>query len=277
MNDIKMDVLTVSICCITYNHQPYIHKCIEGFLMQQTNFKFEVLIHDDASTDNTANIIREYESKYPEIIKPIYQIENQYSKGIHVSSTFNFSRVKGKYIAICEGDDYWTDPYKLQKQVDFLDNHPDYFMCVHNAMVHNHLTNQKYLFNKKKIKESLAVKDVILRPWFTPTASFLFRREGFDFPDWKGVNGDMQVLFSNITKGKLHYDNSSMSVYNFSTPSSLSYRRQIDFKNTYNRKISLLKSFNKYSKEKYALFVIIKMIGVFIKYIIRQIKYRIIK
>ena len=98
----------VSICCITYNHAPYIRQCLDGFMMQQTNFTFEVLIHDDASTDGTADIIREYESKYPDIIKPIYQTENQYSKGVKVSATFNFPRAKGKYIAMCEGDDYWT-------------------------------------------------------------------------------------------------------------------------------------------------------------------------
>lgn len=121
----------VSIHCLTYNHAPYIRECLDGFLMQKTNFSIEVLIHDDASTDGTADIIREYEAKYPDIIKPIYQTENQYSKGVKVSATFNFPRAKGKYIAICEGDDYWTDPLKLQKQVDFLESHPDYVMCSH--------------------------------------------------------------------------------------------------------------------------------------------------
>lgn len=101
-----MDKLMVSICCITYNHEKYISEALESFLMQKTSFKYEILIHDDASTDNTAKIIREYEKKFPEIIKPIYQIENQYSKGNKINLVYNFPRAKGKYIAICEGDDY---------------------------------------------------------------------------------------------------------------------------------------------------------------------------
>ena len=97
-------------------------QCLDGFMMQQTNFAFEVLIHDDASTDGTTEIIKEYEAKYPEIIKPIYEEENQWVKGRRGSAVFNFPRAKGKYIAMCEGDDYWTDPLKLQKQVDFLES-----------------------------------------------------------------------------------------------------------------------------------------------------------
>ena len=116
----------VSIACLTYNHVNYIKQCLDGFLIQETDFSIEILIHDDASTDGTADIIRSYEKKYPEIIKPIYQNVNQYSQGIKISRTYNFSRVKGKYIAICEGDDYWTDPKKLQKQVNFLEANRDY-------------------------------------------------------------------------------------------------------------------------------------------------------
>ena len=121
----------VSISCITYNHAPYIRQCLDGFMMQQTNFAFEVLIHDDASTDGTTDIIKEYEAKYPDIIKPIYEEENQWVKGRRGSAIFNFPRAKGKYIAMCEGDDYWTDPLKLQRQVDFLETHSDYTLCGH--------------------------------------------------------------------------------------------------------------------------------------------------
>src|SRR5690554_4195573 len=116
-----MSNIIVSICCITYNHSPFIRQCLEGFVKQETKFEFEVLIHDDASTDDTAEIIKEYERQFPGIIKPIYQKENQYSKGIKGSKVFNFPRAQGKYIAFCEGDDYWTDPLKLQKQVDILE------------------------------------------------------------------------------------------------------------------------------------------------------------
>ena len=127
----KKDDIIVTVLTLTYNHEPYIRQCLDGIVMQQTNFKFELLIHDDASTDGTANIIREYESKYPDIIKPIYQKENQYSKKVPIGVTYLYPRAKGKYIALCEGDDYWTDPLKLQKQVDFLEANPEYVMCSH--------------------------------------------------------------------------------------------------------------------------------------------------
>src|SRR5690606_1543694 len=100
----------VSVSCITYNHSSYIRQCLDGFVMQKCDFAFEVLIHDDASTDDTQEIIKEYQAKYPEIIKAVLQKENQYSKGIRgISPRFNFPRAQGKYIAMCEGDDYWTD------------------------------------------------------------------------------------------------------------------------------------------------------------------------
>ena len=118
----------VSIICSTYNHELYISQCLDGFLLQKTTFSFEVLVHDDASTDNTPNIIRNFEDKYPEIIKPIYQKENQYSKGEDIFFKYQCARAQGKYIAICEGDDYWLDPLKLQKQVDFLEQNTDYGM-----------------------------------------------------------------------------------------------------------------------------------------------------
>lgn len=124
----------VSICVITYNHEKYIRQCLDGIFMQIVDFPFEVLVHDDASPDRTADIIREYEAKYPGILKPIYQTENQYSQKILVNR-FNTERARGKYIAFCEGDDYWTDSNKLQMQVDFLEQHPEYAGTAHNVRV----------------------------------------------------------------------------------------------------------------------------------------------
>ena len=133
----------VSICCITFNHEKYIGQTLEGFLMQKTYFPFEILIHDDASTDATANIIREYEAKYPNIIKPIYQTENQFSKGIRsMYGVFNFPRATGKYIAMCEGDDYWIDENKLQSQADFLEQNEDYGL-IHSDLDEYNTVTQK--------------------------------------------------------------------------------------------------------------------------------------
>lgn len=128
--------IILSISCITYNHVNFIRTCLESFLMQKTNFPIEVVIYDDASTDGTREIIEEYTKKYPTIFFPLFQTENQYSKGIRgLNARFNFSRCRGKYIAICEGDDFWNDPQKLQKQVDFLDANPDYFITGHDAKI----------------------------------------------------------------------------------------------------------------------------------------------
>ncbi len=101
--------IRVSISCLTYNHEKYIAQTIEGFLLQKTTFKYEILIHDDASTDNTSRIVQEYAGKYPSLIKPLIQTENQYSQGVRVEK-FNRERALGEYYALCEGDDYWTDP-----------------------------------------------------------------------------------------------------------------------------------------------------------------------
>ena len=126
----------VSICCITFNHARYIRACLDGFIMQKTNFSFEVLINDDCSTDGTIDILKEYSERYPNIIKPIFHDENQYSKGIRrILATFVYPKVKGKYVALCEGDDYWTDPLKLQKEVDFLESNPDYGLVYTGAKV----------------------------------------------------------------------------------------------------------------------------------------------
>ena len=130
-----IDRILVSICCVTYNHQPYIKDCLDGFLMQKGNFDIEVLIHDDASTDGTKEIINTYSEQYPDIFFPIFQKENQYSKGIRgFTAKYNFPRCRGKYIALCEGDDYWTDPTKIQQQVDFLEKNEDYVLSGHDAI-----------------------------------------------------------------------------------------------------------------------------------------------
>lgn len=133
----------VSICCITYNHEAYIEDALEGFLIQKTDFPFEILIHDDASTDACGEIIRSYTSKYPSIIKPIIQKNNQYRFIQQMNPVFNFPRAKGLYIALCEGDDYWTDKTKLQKQVNFLEANPSYVITYTDCIVLNEKDNTK--------------------------------------------------------------------------------------------------------------------------------------
>lgn len=195
----KTEEIMVSVCCSTYNHEKYIADAIEGIIMQKTNFKFEILLHDDASTDKTADIIKHYEQKYPKVIKPIYQTVNQYSKGVKISPTFNYPRAKGKYIALCEGDDYWTDPQKLQIQFDCLESNPDIVCCYHNAYVFDDngiITDSKLPFGQQKSHtsfEMMSGTSFIL----TLTAFFRFIDVLKDYPsEAKHVtNGDV-FLFS---------------------------------------------------------------------------------
>ena len=120
----------VSIVCDTYNHAPYIRRALDGFLSQQTEFSFEIIVHDDASTDETADIIRSYESAYPDLFRCVYRTENVYSKDPKILEHYVFPLARGKYIAICEGDDFWTSPNKLQKQISYMEEHPDCTLCV---------------------------------------------------------------------------------------------------------------------------------------------------
>jgi glycosyltransferase involved in cell wall biosynthesis len=157
MDQLKNDI-TVSICCITYNHEPYIAQAIEGFLMQKTNFNIEIIIGEDFSTDGTKQIIESYVSKYPNRI-------NLITSNINIGGINNLLRViekvKGKYIALCDGDDYWTDPLKLQKQIDFLENSEDCIMCCHYVKKITYSGEINYMnFNPKPIRYSFI--DVLL-------------------------------------------------------------------------------------------------------------------
>ena len=127
--------IMVSVLCTVYNHEKYLKECIEGFIMQKTDFKYEVLIHDDASTDGSFDIIKEYSARYPDIIKPIFQKENQYSKVKSITLEILLPMANGKYIALCEGDDFWSDENKLQRQYEALESNPEIAMCTHRVQV----------------------------------------------------------------------------------------------------------------------------------------------
>lgn len=128
-----MEQIRVSVYCAVYNHEKYLRQCLDGFVMQKTTFPFEVIVHDDASTDGSAAIIREYTERYPNIFRPIYQTVNQYSQKVPIFLTFVLPMVRGKYLAVCEGDDFWCDPEKLQLQYDAMEANPDCHFCVHRT------------------------------------------------------------------------------------------------------------------------------------------------
>jgi glycosyltransferase involved in cell wall biosynthesis len=200
----------VSIGCLTYNHEPYIEDALEGFLIQETNFPFEIIIHDDASTDRTAYIIGEYETKYPNLIKPIYQTENQYLQG-KLMSQFLMPSCKGEYIAYCDGDDYWTDPQKLQIQFDFLESNPDYVISGHNAFV---IDEQGRYMKASQLPDThmrdCSSEELIMGRATFLTMSWMYRNVIHEFaPELNMVvNGDyfLLTLLGHFGKGKYHDD-----------------------------------------------------------------------
>lgn len=225
--------IMVSVCCLVYNHAKYLRKCLDGFVMQKTNFKFEVLIHDDASTDGSQDIIREYEEKYPDIIKPIYQKENQYSKHIGINKTYQYPRVKGKYIAFCEGDDYWSDPNKLQKQFDIMENNLDCSICVHGVnCISEDGKRLDSLIPEIKMNTGKYTPRKWLKLFFkhssmTQTTSFFLRSELIvnildDLPAFFVTSpvGDKAIMLLSVANGSIYFINEYMSTYRFSSKGS---------------------------------------------------------
>lgn len=196
----------VSVCCITYNHEKYLRDCIEGFLAQRTGFPVEILIHDDASTDGTPRIIREYAERHPGRIRPIFQAENQYSKGRKPFLNLTLPHARGRYVAPCEGDDYWTDPEKLQKQVDFLEANPEYVACYHNAKI---VDSEGRVVKESKLSDDLKrdfSEDELIRGLPILTLTICFRNVLRDVPQELNnvLNGDtfMTSLLGCLGRGK---------------------------------------------------------------------------
>lgn len=223
------DIPLVSIKCLTYNHEKYISQALDGFLMQKTNFPFEIVVHDDASTDKTAEKIREYEKKYPNIIKPIYELENQYSKpGISINDII-LPYLRGKYIAICEGDDYWIDENKLQMQVDFLENNPEYGMCFHNAIIQNELS-QKNDFNYNVNESREYTPTELFSSWIVPTASIVYKKKMLDFKlknDMDFLYGDIKLIQLCAHQSRVYGFKMKMSVYRMQ-PNSVTWNTKKD-------------------------------------------------
>ena len=241
--------ILVTVRCLAYNHAPYIRQCLEGFVMQRTSFRFQVIIHDDASTDGTDDIIRKYAEKYPDIIVPIFETENQYSKRNGAISRQMNRLMKGTYAAYCEGDDYWTDPLKLQKQVSFLEQHPDYIMAC----------NRTQLFSQKKgrfVGETLcyssdrdiSAEDTILHGGlYIPSCSSVYRwniRDSFTDYCKNSPVGDYPLQIMCAMKGKIRYFSDCMSVYRIDIHTSWMGKRK-----TINSEEQLRKRVDELSRE----------------------------
>ena len=214
----KSDNPLVSIRCITYNHEHYIAQALEGFLMQKTDFPFEIIVHDDASTEKTADIIREYEKKYPNIVKPIYETENQWSK--HDGSLIRImdAACKGKYIAFCEGDDYWIDKYKLQRQIDYLENNTDYGMSYTQSYIF--IQNKNKLLFKRNGRRIYSYEDLFVNGNKVPTLTVCIRRSLYKqyLDDIHSINrkwamGDYPLWLYLAKNSKIHYSRKITGVY----------------------------------------------------------------
>lgn len=253
----KEEAIILTVLCTTYNHGMYIRDALESFVSQETSFRYKVLVHDDASTDETADIIREYAAKYPDIIYPICQKENQYSKGVKIVERFMVPFVEGKYIARCEGDDYWCDNNKLQTQVDFLETHPDYVACVHNTRLINMKTNKRRNMYTG-CDGDIHLEDVITKGSACyHTSSLVYRVEYLsNRPDFttkvKGV-GDYPLSIYLALSGRVKYFGKVMSCYRYATRGSWSQRNNTIAKkvNVVKNIITMLESANQYSDYKF--------------------------
>ena len=206
--------ILVAVQCLVFNHEPYLRQCLDGFVMQKTNFRFVVIVHDDCSTDGSASIIREYAEKYPNLFHVIIQPQNLYSRGISPTREYInpiIEQLKPKYISLCEGDDYWTDPYKLQKQVDFLESHPEYSMCFSNAKVIGGTNEEVHMYDSLQDRDYQAID--ILKKWTIPTCTILYRRGVRLVPNKSIVFGDIYLFLQLAQQGKVRCQNEEMACY----------------------------------------------------------------
>jgi glycosyltransferase involved in cell wall biosynthesis len=207
----------VSIWCITYNHENFIRDAIEGFLMQETTFPVEIFIHDDASTDSTAEIIKEYADQYPKLFWTVLQNENQWSKGNRRILFDYHAKQRGEFIALCEGDDYWTAKDKLQNQVEILLKDPSISLVFHNAYCKHVNSQDDFLHHNRLNKNRYTLNDIIEHGWLMTTASMVHRKiNTFPLALYNYVTaGDKLIQICACLSGDAFYYDRVCSVYRF--------------------------------------------------------------
>lgn len=203
----------VSIICITYNQEKFIKQTLEGFLKQETDFRFEVLVHDDASSDDTVSIVRDFTAAYPDIVKPIFEKRNQYSNSGWEFLNDMFYAAKGKYIAMCEGDDFWTDQSKLQKQIDYLESRPDYALCFHPVNVHYEDGDGENRISPLVTGRKVFSVEALIKDNYINTCSVVYRRQEYkDLPN-KIMPHDVYMHLYHAQFGKIGFINDVMATY----------------------------------------------------------------
>jgi glycosyltransferase involved in cell wall biosynthesis len=263
-NWIHVDNVYVSIICITFNQEIYIQDAIDSFLSQVTDFKFEIVIHDDASTDSTPAILARYQKIYPNIIKLILQTDNKYSESGYLPFKYATSKSKGEYIALCEGDDFWIDSYKLQKQVDIL-KQGKYSLIGHDAICLNEISGKQRMFCVKS--GFYNTEDILKNNWLMPTASITCTAKYLKggVPSWfeNAYNIDYcYQLYLSIFK-PVYIMPDIMSVYRESAINSLSEQNYKKMETVKYRMIRTLFQFNEFYKRKYFSSIVIKCIKIF--------------
>ena len=221
----------VTVFCLAYNHEQFIGQTLQGFLEQKTDFPFHVIIHDDCSTDNTRQIIRQYVAQRPELFTTIFQEENQYSKpGVSILRTFIYPRIETEYTCICEGDDYWTDPMKLQLQYDYLQAHPECSMCVHNTeRVDVDGSSLHHPISSETQDRDYTPEDIInsCGNGLFHTSAHMYRTHLRNtMPDYYNIPGvgDFPQSIYFATQGTIHYMARTMSAYRMNVPGSWTSR-----------------------------------------------------
>lgn len=251
----------ISVCFITYNHIKYIEKALDSILSQQTNFSFEIVIGDDCSTDGTSEIVKKYADKYPHIIRAYIHPENLTRYGLPGKYNFThaFYQCRGEYVIHIEGDDYYTDDLKFQKQATYLDGHPELSACFHNALMcfEDGSGRENYNINPPDQKTLITVYDLLAEReiWFMATASVMIRKSviGDRFPDWffKTKSGDIPLYVILSDHSPIGYLPEVMSVYRRNT-AGLSYTdNNFDWGFLQNR-IEMYENLNRHTGGKYA-------------------------
>lgn len=253
----------ISIFCVTYNHKKYIRDALNGFLAQKTNYSFQIAIFDDASNDGTSEILLEYKRKYPDKIRLFISPNNIYQSPNRDAIFDNWKRqnLLGRYIAICEGDDYWIDDKKLQIQVDFMEKHKECVMTAHGSIVQDFNNGELYKRNVYGENKYLLPQEIIMQPnGNLPTASLIVRRDVFFRPDIfpKCSVGDVPMQLFALTKGKIYYFERIMSVYRFMHQGSWSSNYSKDIKNAALHNIDFIvfmSKYNEYTNYEYNLYI----------------------
>ena len=241
----------VSILCSVYNHEKYLEECLNSLVNQKTNFKYEILVHDDCSADNSKKIIAKFYQKYPDKIIPFYEKENQYSKGVKINKEILIPKMKGKYFCFCEGDDYWIDENKLQKQYDFLEEHQDYSLCIHNSIGVNKDSIKVSDITPLKDGGDLTCEDFIINGGGFVSTNSLFSRTTYaknlpKYFDFMTLDYIWQIYLSSC--GKTYCFKEKMSAYRIESDGSWTtrvYNNPEKFSKIEEKIIKSLELFNK--------------------------------